>query len=117
MKKKLIYIIIINNYNKSIFNKNVKVIIILIIYIMLQSQYPSLTQNGKLFPSWIVYNFKKYKIPKQTLATDIDGCIQQEKQAKLELRNYQIFLSKYLDYNSNIPFIRPKFLNFHTINI
>ena len=67
---------------------------------MLQSQYPSLTQNGKLFPSWIVYNFKKYKIPKQTLATDIDGCIQQEKRAKLELRNYQIFLSKYLDYNS-----------------
>lgn len=64
-------------------------------------KYPNLLQNGKLFPSWIVHNFKKYKIPKiSDIEKDIDGCIQQNKDEKRNLRNYQIFLSKFMDYNS-----------------
>ena len=63
--------------------------------------YPNLLQNGKLFPSWIVYNYKKYKIPKTAdIEKNIDGCIQQNKDEKRNLRNYQIFLSKFMDYNS-----------------
>lgn len=68
---------------------------------MLNTNYPNLLQNGKLFPSWIVHNFKKYKIPKiNDIENNIDGCIQQNKDEKRNLRNYQIFLSKFMDYNS-----------------
>ena len=67
----------------------------------INNNYPNLLQNGKLFPSWIIYNFKKYKIPKiADIEKNIDGCIQQNKEEKRNLRNYQIFLSKFMDYNS-----------------
>lgn len=66
---------------------------------MNNKNYPILTQNGKLFPSWVIKNFKKYKIPREENVEDgLDICnIKQEKQ---NLRNYQIFLSKFLDFNS-----------------
>ena len=65
------------------------------------NNYPNLLQNGKLFPSWIIYNFKKYKIPKiEDIEKNIDGCIQQNKDEQKNLRNYQLFLSKFMDYNS-----------------
>ena len=63
------------------------------------SKYPNLLQDGKIFPSWIIHNFKKYKIPIQQIY-DEDGCKKQVDNTKLELRSYQLFLSKYLDYNS-----------------
>jgi superfamily II DNA or RNA helicase len=63
------------------------------------SKYPNLLQDGKLFPSWIIYNFKEYKIPIQEISND-DGCKKLADEFKLELRSYQKFLSKYLDYNS-----------------
>ena len=65
------------------------------------NNYPNLLQNGKLFPSWVIYNFKKYKIPKiEDIEKNIDGCIQQNKDEQKNLRNYQLFLSKFMDYNS-----------------
>ena len=78
-----------NNYSKSSLN------------FAITTRYQPLLQNSKLFPSWIVHNFKKYKIPKTSdIEKDIDGCIQQNKDEKSNLRNYQIFLSKFMDYNS-----------------
>ena len=50
--------------------------------------------NGKLFPSWIMKNFKQYEMPPFT-KDDEDKC---NKSIKQELRSYQTFLSKYLDY-------------------
>ena len=61
--------------------------------------YPILTQNGKLFPSWVIKNFKKYKIPKdEDVDKGLDLC--NIKNEKLNLRNYQLFLSKFMDFNS-----------------
>lgn len=65
----------------------------------MNSNYPILTQNGKLFPSWVIKNFKKYKIPRQENVEDgLDIC--NVKSEKMNLRNYQIFLSKFMDFNS-----------------
>lgn len=57
--------------------------------------YPNLSQNGKIFPSWILYKFNKYLI--KTDPTD-DPC--NPKLNKRQLRPYQEFISKYIDYNS-----------------
>lgn len=66
---------------------------------MNNKDYPILTQNGKLFPSWVVKNFKKYKIPKEENIDDnLDLC--NIKEEKINLRNYQLFLSKFLNFNS-----------------
>lgn len=65
----------------------------------MNKNYPILTQNGKLFPSWVIKNFKKYKIPREENIEDgLDVC--NVKREKLNLRNYQLFLSKFLDFNS-----------------
>ena len=67
---------------------------------MSNSKYPILSVNGKLFPSWIIHNFKHYKIPAQFIDDNNDICNINKEQGKKELRNYQIFVNKYLDYNS-----------------
>lgn len=61
-----------------------------------QDKYVDLKINGRLFPSWILANFKSYKLP-DMVKTDEDPCF---RKSKLELRKYQLFLSKYLDFNS-----------------
>lgn len=61
-----------------------------------RDKYVDLKINGRLFPTYILANFKSYKLP-EVLKTDEDPC---SKQTKAELRKYQLFLSKYLDYNS-----------------
>jgi superfamily II DNA or RNA helicase len=53
--------------------------------------------NGRLFPSWIAANFKEYKLPKIIL-DEGDPC---NKAVNLELKQYQKFIGKYLDFNSN----------------
>lgn len=62
-------------------------------------KYPILDVNGKLFPSWIIYNFKNYKIQKQEYTNKIDRCKATNQEAET-LKNYQVFLQKYLDFNS-----------------
>lgn len=64
-----------------------------------RQKYIDLKSNsGKLFPSWVLKNFKKYKLPEIIIDADEDPCNRAE--GKLEMRKYQEFLTKYMDYNS-----------------
>lgn len=58
--------------------------------------FVDLKVDGRLFPSWLQMNFKKFKLP-EILKTDEDPCARKSKE---ELRSYQKFLSEYLDFNS-----------------
>ena len=60
-------------------------------------KYIDLKISGKLFPSWILANFKKYKLPEVITKGDEDPC---SIRVKEELREYQKFISAYIDYNS-----------------
>ena len=62
-----------------------------------RNDYPNFKINGRLFPIWILQNFKKYKLPEIIRKNDEDPC---QIKTKLELRKYQEFISAYLDYNS-----------------
>ena len=62
------------------------------------SNFINLEYNGKLFPSWILLNFKKYKLPEYIQKDGEDPC--KMTKTKQELRLYQEFLSKFLDYKS-----------------
>lgn len=63
------------------------------------SKQPLLTKNGKLFPSWILNTFKKYKIPVID-QSGVDMCNLSTKGAH-ELRQYQKFLWAYMNYESH----------------
>ena len=54
--------------------------------------------NGRLFPSWIAANFKKYKLDK--IKKGSDPCNVTLKNEVLKMRPYQEFLTKYFDYKS-----------------
>lgn len=62
-----------------------------------RSRYIDLKYNGKLFPTWVLANFKKYKLPEIITSKDDDPCAREEKN---EIRKYQAFASAYLDFNS-----------------
>ena len=64
-----------------------------------QNRYVDLKTNGRLFPSWVLKNFKRYKLPEVIREAGVDPCERKEG-SKLEMRKYQVFLTKYLDYNS-----------------
>ena len=53
--------------------------------------------NGRLFPTWVLANFKKYKLPEILRVEGEDPC---SITVKKKLKEYQTFISKYLDYNS-----------------
>lgn len=59
--------------------------------------YVNLKINGRLFPTWILANFNRYKLP-EIFLDGSDPC--NNKKINSELRKYQDFLGKYLDYNS-----------------
>jgi superfamily II DNA or RNA helicase len=61
-----------------------------------RDKYIDLKINGRLFPSWIVANFKEYKLPEIVLDKG-DPC---NKTINFELKAYQKFIGKYLDFNS-----------------
>jgi superfamily II DNA or RNA helicase len=61
-----------------------------------KNKYVDLKVNGRLFPTWLLANFKDFELP-EIFKTDNDPCYSK---AKLELRKYQLLLSKFLDYNS-----------------
>ena len=63
-----------------------------------KQKYVDLKTNGRLFPLWVLANFKKYKLPERLQQDDTDPC--QGTKIKLELKKYQLFLSKFMDYNS-----------------
>jgi hypothetical protein len=53
--------------------------------------------NGKLFPTWLMANFKKYKLEEIFVGKE-DPC---EKKIVQGFRKYQLFVGKFLDYRSN----------------
>jgi hypothetical protein len=59
-------------------------------------KYINLKMNGRLFPSWIMKNFSAYQLP-EIVQSDDDPCF---KKTKMELRKYQIFLGKLLNFTS-----------------
>src|SRR5947207_2461616 len=62
-----------------------------------QNKYIDFKVNGRLFPSWVLANFPSYKLPEILRKEGEDPCnIKQT----LELRTYQKFVSKFLDYRS-----------------
>jgi superfamily II DNA or RNA helicase len=66
-------------------------------YVKKNEQYVNLKINGRLFPTWLLANFSKYKLP-EIFIDGSDPC--NNKKISGELRKYQEFLGKYLDYNS-----------------
>jgi superfamily II DNA or RNA helicase len=57
----------------------------------------NLNKNGRLFPLWVLSNFKKYQLPEIIRKKDVDPC---NFTIKKELNKYQEFIGKYLDYRS-----------------
>ncbi len=64
----------------------------------MSNKYVDLKINGRLFPSWVLLNFKEYKLPQSIRVEGDDPCT--KKQTKLQLRKYQEFISQILDYKS-----------------
>lgn len=65
----------------------------------MNTKQPQLTQNGKLFPSWVLHTFKKYKLPIIDQTSE-DMCNQNKKDGN-ELREYQKFLWAFMNYESH----------------
>ena len=57
-----------------------------------------LENNGRLFPSWIMSNFKKYILP--TVDITVDSCAELDKTQSNNLTLYQEFIGSYLNYQS-----------------
>jgi superfamily II DNA or RNA helicase len=72
-----------NNNNSSMLNKKSSEGI----------KYIDLKNNGRIFPLWIINNFKKYKLPGIIVKNNEDPC---NIEIKLELRKYQEFIGKYI---------------------
>jgi len=67
-----------------------------------KSKYIDFKINGKLFPSYILANFKEYYLPEILRSPSEDPCNKKDASgyARLELRKYQVFLSSFLDFKS-----------------
>ena len=57
----------------------------------------NLETNGRLFPSWLLLNFKNYEIPEILRKEDDDPC---NETIVKELTVYQKFLGQFLNYRS-----------------
>ena len=57
----------------------------------------NLTVNGRIFPTWIMMNFKKYQLPEIIRKQGEDPC---NEKVKIELNKYQEFLGQFLNYTS-----------------
>ena len=67
------------------------------------AKFIDLKVNGRLFPSWVNFNFKKYQLEEIfNRSPDEDPCnIKTETgEIKLELKKYQAFLGSFMNYNS-----------------
>lgn len=64
-----------------------------------RNKFVDLKTNGRLFPTWVLANYKKYKLPEIIRNDSVDPC-NQNVAIKKEFKNHQIFISKYLDYRS-----------------
>lgn len=66
------------------------------------NKYVDLKVNGRLFPSWVLANFKKYKLEEILRISGQDPCNVKTTTGEIvkKLRKYQEFVSIYLDYES-----------------
>ena len=64
------------------------------------ANFIELKQNGRLFPLWVLSNFKKYKLPPVEKQTGNDPCNYKQEGQVIELRMYQRFIGSFLDYRS-----------------
>ena len=62
-----------------------------------KNQTINLEVNGRIFPSWILKNFKKYILPEIVRKDGEDPC---NEKVKNELTTYQKFIGQYLNYTS-----------------
>ncbi len=62
--------------------------------------YIDLKVNGRLFPLWILSNFKKFNLPPIERKDGEDPCNKKSSGDVKELRNYQAFIGSILDYRS-----------------
>ena len=72
-----------------------------------QNNYIDLKVNGRLFPVWVLHNFKKYKLDPIIYDSTDDPCFYPEiktdkntKENLKQLRLHQQFLSSFFDYRS-----------------
>ena len=63
-----------------------------------RDEFVNLQLNGRIFPSWILQNFKKYHLDEIKRELGSDPCA--VPQEELKLRQYQEFVAKFLDYRS-----------------
>ena len=63
----------------------------------MSKQNINLEINGRLFPSWVLLNFKKYQLPEIIRKDGEDPC---NEKFKKEITKYQDFLGQYLNYTS-----------------
>jgi superfamily II DNA or RNA helicase len=56
-----------------------------------------LEENGRIFPNWVMQNFKKYILPEIVRKDGEDPC---NEKLLFELTTYQKFIGSYLDYRS-----------------
>ena len=61
------------------------------------SENIDLTINGRIFPSWVLMNFKKYQLPEILRKEGEDPC---KETFKKELNKYQEFIGQFLNYKS-----------------
>jgi hypothetical protein len=64
------------------------------------ANFIELKQNGRLFPLWVLSNFRKYKLPPIEKVTGSDPCNDKKEGQENELRVYQKFVASFLDYRS-----------------
>jgi len=62
-----------------------------------ESKYVDLKNDGRLFPSYIMANFKEFKLDEIILDPSVDPCKPKEGM-KRQLKKYQAFLSKYMNF-------------------
>ena len=65
---------------------------------MSKTDFLNLEVNGRLFPSWILQNFKKYHLEEIKRVAGSDPCAVADE--RIALRKYQEFVGKFMDYRS-----------------
>lgn len=83
IKKVILLFIIINKFNSM--------------FIIMRKSNINLEENGRIFPNWIMENFKNYVLPEIIRKEGEDPC--NEKRGN-ELTLYQKFIGQYLNYQS-----------------
>lgn len=65
-----------------------------------QNNYVDIRINGRLFPSWVLANFKSYKLPEIEMNVDACNIKTTDIENKKQLKKYQEFIGKFMDFNS-----------------